>query len=435
MSATALGSSAPGSGDRDRPAILYGNQWGQSSGRVVGAGGLENTGHFESVRAGWDRLRSWDNDHRMWTDVLIAATLLLLCLGFLRQFAVDRPASAIIQLALIAPLVWRRRAPMTVFLVVAAVALVEWLTATLLPADIALLVALFTVAVHDRPSRSLAAAGILEVGVVMASVRWSLAGDPPRSTIFLSGMVVAALFVGITLRTWRAYLDSLVERANQLEYERDQQARLAAAAERSRIAREMHDVVAHNVSIMVTLADGARAVAKSDPDRARETMAEVSSTGRLALTDMRQLLGVLRTEGDGADRNPQPDLTSLPRLIEGVRGTGLRVHLEVRGDPFEIPPGVGLTVYRIVQESLTNVLKHADHPTSAHVGLDYRSPFVDLLVEDDGRSTHRHSDGHGLCGMAERAAIYGGQLVAGPGPSGGWLVTARIRADGVLPAP
>jgi signal transduction histidine kinase len=367
----------------------------------------------------------------MWTDVLIAATLLLFCFSVLRQFAVYRPASAIIQVALIVPLVWRRRAPMTVFLVVAAVAFTEWLTVTLLPADIALLVALFTVAVHDRPSRSLAATAILEVGVVMASVRWSLTGDPARSTIFLSGMVVAALFVGITLRTWRAYLDSLVERADQAELERDQQARLAAAAERSRIAREMHDVVAHNVSIMVTLADGARAVARSDPDRAQETMAEVSSTGRLALTDMRQLLGVLRTEGDGADRNPQPDLTRLPQLIEGVRSTGLDVHFDVQGDPFEIPPGVGLTVYRIAQESLTNVLKHADHPTSAEVHLAYRFPFVELSIEDDGRSTDRRSDGHGLCGMRERAAIYGGQLVAGPGLSGGWLVTARVRADGV----
>jgi signal transduction histidine kinase len=369
----------------------------------------------------------------MWTDILIAASLLLFCLGVLRQFAVEGPASVIIQVALVVPLVWRRRAPMTVFLIVAAVAFIEWLTATVLPADIALLVALFTVAVHDRPSRSLVAAGILEVGVVMASVRWSLAGDPPRSTIFLSGMVVAALFVGIALRTWRAYLDSLVERANQAEFERDQQALLAAAAERSRIAREMHDVVAHNVSIMVTLADGARAVARSNPERAQETMAEVSSTGRLALTDMRQLLGVLRTEGDGADRNPQPDLASLPQLIEGVRSTGLDVHLATQGDPFEIPPGVGLTVYRIVQESLTNVLKHADQPTSAEVGLTYRSPFVDLSIEDDGRSTNRRSDGHGLCGMRERAAIYGGELVAGPGLSGGWLVTARVRADGALP--
>ena len=119
--------------------------------------------------------------------------------------------------------------------------------------------------------------------------------------------------------------------------------------------------------------------------------------------------------------------------MKGVRSTGLDVHLDVQGDPFEIPPGVGLTVYRIVQESLTNVLKHADHPTSADVHLAYRYPHVDLSIEDDGTSTDRRSDGHGLCGMRERAAIYGGELVAGPGPNGGWLVTARVRADGVRP--
>jgi signal transduction histidine kinase len=393
---------------------------------------LENPIHFETVRVGWDRLRAWDHHHHWWTDVLVAGAVLLVSLGFFPQFTTDRPVDALFQTALVVPLVWRRRAPMTVFLIVAAVAFVQWLTAPPLPADITLLVALFTVAVYDRLSRSLAAAGIVEVGVVMASVRWSLAGDPPRSAVFLSGMVVAALFVGITLRMWRAYLDSLVERANQLEFERDQQARLAAAAERSRIAREMHDVVAHNVSIMVTLAEGARAVARSNPDRARETMAEVSSTGRLALTDMRQLLGVLRTdgEGDGGERAPQPDLTDLPTLVEGVGSTGLDVQLELRGRPFDIPPGVALTAYRIVQESLTNVLKHADHPSSVEVILAYRSPFVDLSIKDDGGSTDRRAEGHGLCGMRERAAIYGGELTAGPGPGGGWLVTARIRADG-----
>jgi signal transduction histidine kinase len=433
MSATALGASASGAGDFGHPPSVDSGRSGPGTAYRTDTADLENPTHFESVRMGWDRLRAWDLDHRLWTDVLVAGVVLLLSLGFFPQFTTDRPVDALFQTALVVPLVWRRRAPTTVFLIVAAVAFVQWLTAPPLPADISLLVALFTVAVHDRPSRSLAAAGILEVGVVMASVRWSLAGDPPRSAVFLSGMVVAALFVGITLRTWRAYLDSLVGRANQLEFERDQQARLAAAAERSRIAREMHDVVAHNVSIMVTLAEGARAVALSNPDRAQETMAEVSSTGRLALTDMRQLLGVLRTDSDERERAPQPDLRDLPALIEGVGGTGLDVHLEVRGHPFDIPPGVGLTVYRIVQESLTNVLKHADHPSSAEVVLVYRSPFVDLSVEDDGGPADRWSEGHGLCGMRERAAIYGGELMAGPGPRGGWLVTARIRADGSPP--
>jgi signal transduction histidine kinase len=398
------------------------------------------TWHLESLRAGWDRLRTWDRTHGMWSDVLVAAVVLLFCLAFPEGFGAHRPVDALLQLALVIPLVWRRRAPMAVFLIVAVVALTQWLVAVPAPGDVALLVALFTVAVHGAPTRALTAAGILEAGVVMASVRWAPAGDVARSIVFLSGMVVAALFAGVTLRTWRDHLDAVVERATRLEAERDQQAQLAAAAERSRIAREMHDVVAHNLSIMVTLADGAHAVALSNPARSCEAMAEVSATGRLALTDMRHLLGVLRADGTEAGRAPQPDLSGLPGLLDRVRGTGLEVELEERGKRFDVPPGVGLTVYRIIQESLTNVLKHAEDPSTARVELAFRSPYIDLSVRDDGRSPdgvpveHAMDEGHGLSGMRERAAVYGGELHAGPGGEGGWQVTSRIRVDGVAAA-
>jgi signal transduction histidine kinase len=401
--------------------------------------GMPAAGHFESIRASWDRFRVWDSAHRPWSDAALAAVLLVGCLLFPRSFGGDHAVNTVLQFALVLPLAWRRRAPSAVFAVIAAVALVQWVVAVPLPADLALLVALFTLAVHDTPARALAGAGILEVGVLMASLRWRPVGDTAlASVVFLSGMVAAALFVGLTLRTWRAYMDSLVERANRLELERDQRARLAAATERSRIAREMHDVVAHNVSSMVTLAEGARAATASDPLGAAEAMGEVSATGRLALADMRNLLGVLHTQGARTDRAPQPDLSALPTLIEGVRSTGLAVDLDARGVPFEVPPGVGLTLYRMAQESLTNVLKHGDHVSKAVVTLDFERPFIGLSVRDDGATGPVPGDGavgpaaggHGLRGMRERAAVCGGTLIAGPHPGGGWEVAARVRVDG-----
>jgi signal transduction histidine kinase len=331
--------------------------------------------------------------------------------------------------ALIVPLIWRRREPSLVFSVIAVVAFVQWLIAVPLPADVALLIALFTLAVHAAPSRALLGATVLMVGVIMASVRWVPAGDLTKSLVFLTGLVTAALFVGLALRTWRSYMDSLVERTKRLEFERDQQARLAAAAERSRIAREMHDVVAHNVSIMVTLADGALATADAHPGKAKEAMADVSATGRLALTDMRQLLGVLRTDNLVPEREPQPQLSGLPRLIQGVRATGLDIQFSEVGTPFNVPPGLELTIFRIVQESLTNILKHTQRASNAQVSLSFDRPFVDVCIRDDGRLVVTRPEGHGLSGMRERAALCGGTLAAGPQEGGGWEVMARLRAD------
>ncbi len=387
-------------------------------------------GHFESIRASWDRFRVWDADHRLWSDAALVAALLAGCLLFQPSEGGHGVLDAVLQVALVVPLLWRRRAPSLVFAMVVTVAFVQWLVATPLPADLALLIALFTLAVQDAPARALAGAGVLEVGVVMASFRWTPVGDTVfASIVFLSGMVAASLFVALTLRTWRAYMDALVERANRLELERDQRARLAAAAERSRLAREMHDVVAHNVSIMVTLAEGARAATMSDPAGAAEAMGEVSSTGRMALADMRNLLGVLRDRGEPTGRTPQPDLSGLPALIDGVRSTGIAVELEERGIPFGLPPGVELTVYRLVQESLTNVLKHADGASNVVITLEFDRPCLALRVRDDGAVAGPVSRGHGLRGMQERAAVCGGTLTAGPSPGGGWEVDARMRVE------
>jgi signal transduction histidine kinase len=384
--------------------------------------------HLDLVRTWWDRLRAWDDQHQLRSDAGIAALLLVLC-GVFPRFGVQRPEHAAFQAALILPLIWRRRAPTAVFCVIAMVAFVQWLVTDPLPADGALLVALFTLAVHESPRRALMGTAVMTAGVVMASVRWAPAGDVFKSFVFLTGLVVAALCTGIALRTWRSYMDAVVERTRQLESERDQQARLAATAERSRIAREMHDVVAHNVSIMVTLADGAQATADGHPAQAKEAMADVSATGRQALNDMRHLLGILRIDEEEIDRQPQPQLSGLPRLIEGVSATGLEVEFTEKGSNFELPAGVQLTIYRIVQESLTNILKHADAPSASRVTLTFDAPFVDVSVCNDGKVVDSRPEGHGIGGMRERAAISGGVLVAGPKRDGGWEVEARVRVD------
>jgi signal transduction histidine kinase len=385
--------------------------------------------HLEPLRTWWDRLRTWDDNHQLWSDAGVAALLLVICSVSPPRFGGHRLEHAAFQLALILPLIWRRRAPTVAFSVIAAVAFIQWLVTDPLPADVALLVALFTLAVHASPKRALLGAAVLMAGVIMASIRWAPAGDVIKSLVFLTGLVVAALFTGTALRTWRSYLDAVSARTRQLESERDQQAKLAAAAERSRIAREMHDVVAHNVSIMVTLADGALATADGHPDKAKEAMADVSATGRQALNDMRHLLGILRTDDVGFDLQPQPQLSGLPRLIQGVSATGLTVEFQERGTPFELPAGVQLTIYRIVQESLTNILKHADAPSCSRVTLTFDAPLVDVCVCNDGKLVDPTGEGHGIGGMRERAAVSGGALRAGPRPEGGWQVEARVRVD------
>ncbi len=299
----------------------------------------------------------------------------------------------------------------------------------------------------------------------MATVHWTPTGNDVKSWVFLTGLAFAALLAGVVVRALRSQLDWLAERAARLEIERDQQASLSAAAERARIAREMHDVVSHNIQVMVTLADAAAAAHTADPDRAADTMREVSSTGRQALTDMRRMLGVLREEPVARDSSPdsavagaraalapQPGLADLDALVERVRGTGLSVSVERAGRPFDVSGAAGLTVYRIVQEALTNALKHAEEPAVVEVQLDFEDPDISVHVRDDGRTkvtasggvadgTYRAganvsgaapinangSGGHGVAGMTERAAAFGGTLRAGPEAGGGWVVLATLR--------
>nr|WP_269809454.1 histidine kinase [Kineosporia rhizophila] len=220
----------------------------------------------------------------------------------------------------------------------------------------------------------------------------------------------------------------LEERARLLESEAEQQAQLAATAERARIAREMHDVVAHSLSVTISQADGGRYAAQHNPEAAITALETISATGRQALADMRALLGVLRDDST-QQLTPQPDTEAIKDLVDQVRGSGLTVTLEVLGEPVVLPAGPGLAAYRIVQESLTNVLKHAGPSAEARVRLMWLSEALEIRVEDDGRgaaATPATPGSQGLIGMRERATLYGGQLEAGPRQGGGFGVRAYL---------
>jgi signal transduction histidine kinase len=388
--------------------------------------------------------------HPLATDALLAAVLLALSTVWLAGAGFAEPQAAVVQTALVATVAVRRSWPTGVFLLACAIAFAQWLLGFPLLGDGALLICLYTVAAHESRIRAVLAAVLLEAGVVMAALKWDPAGTIPRSLLFLSGTVVAALFAGLAAASGSRYLAWMDERARRLAVERDQQAAIAAAGERTRIARELHDIVSHSLSVVITLADAAAVVSRSDPGR--EAMAEVSEAGRQALSDMRAMLGVLRTDDPPADLAPQPGIAQLNVLLERIRATGLAVRLDIEGTPFPLGAAAGLTAYRIVQEALTNTIRHA-RARQARVTIRYHAPDLELRVADDGggatpggfagsagpSSLGRGSPGpgdqpgqsgdrgHGIDGMRERAALHDGTVTAGPAPGGGWLVAATLR--------
>ena len=309
-------------------------------------------------------------------------------------------------------------------------ALAQWIVNVRLAADVTLLVYLYTVARWYPLRVGVLAAAVVEAGAVMAALRWNLTHFWLESVVFLSGLMLASLLLGVSVRHWRNSLSSLTERAEQLERERDQQARIAAAAERTRIAREMHDVVAHSLSVMVTLFEGAVLKQAAEPERAKRAMHQVSATGHQALDEMRRLLGVLRTEDIGEPRHPQPGLAQLDGLLDQVRATGLAAELAVTGTPVVMAPGAELTVYRIVQEALTNTLKHAAGPTRVSVAVACRADAVTVDVHDDG--ARRHVQPQARVGRpradrhegTSRGLRWRGERRSRPG--GGWRVHARL---------
>jgi signal transduction histidine kinase len=373
------------------------------------------------------RLMAWSAQRNWVVDALIVA--LIVGLGSLRAPDDLRDLTSwTFTLALALPLLWRRRQPEVVFSAIAGVALVQWAFDVVAFGDSALLVALYTIAA-TRPLRTtLIAAAALEVGIALAAVRWASGHDMVDAIVALTGLGTAAAVLGVNVRHRRAMLQSLEERAARAEAERDQQVLLAAAAERSRIAREMHDIVAHNLSVMIALADGATYAIDEKPGEAKVATRSASRVGREALTEMRRLLGVLREDRPADERAPQPGLAQLDALIEQVRAAGVPTTITVVGaPPGHVSTGLQLAAYRIVQEALTNALKHGENGTQATVGLRWTGALLHLEVSNTGAPVARFSDhGGGLRGMRERAAVYDGVVDAGPLPAGGWKVVAQL---------
>ncbi|ALU94547.1 MULTISPECIES: sensor histidine kinase [Streptomyces] len=336
----------------------------------------------------------------------------------------------------------RRRAPEKMLLLAILVGVVQ-LVFNVRPGvgNFAMLVITYTVAtVGERWASRLALIGSLSAAA-LSQLRWE--AEPGGSwaqvifvTVIMTVPFVLAWVLGDSLRTRRAYFDQLEERAARLEREREAQSKVAVAAERARIARELHDVVAHNVSVMVVQADGAAYVMDAAPDQAKQALETISGTGRQALAEMRRLLGVLRT-GDAPESGeyvPQPDVEQIEDLVAQVRQTGLEVDFKVEGTPRPLPSGVELTAYRVVQEALTNTRKHGGPDAGASVRLVYFDDGLGLLIEDDGRGAAHElyedggadGAGHGMIGMRERVGMVGGTLDAGPRPGGGFRISALL---------
>jgi signal transduction histidine kinase len=336
-----------------------------------------------------------------------------------------------------APVALRRYRPLAVLAITVSAGAVILIFTSQAQFPVGVLVALYTVASRcERPVSIRAAQWValpIAVGVLVST------GARPGRAIPELAVFAIAWVIGDNIRTRRAYLAELEARAERLEREREEKAERAVIEERTRIARELHDVIAHNVSVMVVQASAGDELFDTDPERARESLRSVAATGRAALTELRRLLGVIRAEeeaGGGPSYVPQPGIGYLDELVRQVQETGLAVELSVLGEPRELPEGVGLCAYRIVQEALTNTLKHAG-ASRADVSLRYVDDALELQVVDDGRGAEpvngdgdREAGGHGLIGMRERVALFGGELTARPrGAGSGYEVRARLPLE------
>jgi signal transduction histidine kinase len=333
-----------------------------------------------------------------------------------------------------------------------------------MPLDLAPPIALYTLAVRARsPWHSRLATGVLVIGAYVVNTLVELLptewppnpgkygfrrGSIPSAmsvavahTVFGSGLVLVAAFaLGEATRLRWAHVAVLEQRAADLKRERDQRSALAISAERAPITRELHDVVAHGLSVVVIQAQGAAAALRSHPDRAERALGEVITTGRSSLAEMRRLLGVVRRDPrEDPALAPQPGVGALPALVDQVRAAGTEVALRIDGEPAPLPPAVDLSAYRIVQEALTNVLKHAGAGACASVRIRFAPQAVEIEVTDDGTgppSDAASDEGNGLRGIAERAGILGGEWSAGARPEGGFALHARLPlADESASAP
>jgi signal transduction histidine kinase len=381
---------------------------------------------------------AWLKAHPVTADVLLAVAVTVAAIPGQWTTPPDsegmvfhRPDMGGVVLALLAsaPLLWRRARPLTVLLVIAlASSAYEILGyASVLP-PMGVLVGLYTVAAHCDRSRSRLGLAFVSVGlaVVLVSTDWEVTVGTVAGNVII---FVTVWLVGDNLQARRATVEALEERAERAEQTRAAEAERAVAEERTRIARDLHDVVAHSMSVMVVQATAARRVLDREPGQAAAALDAIESTGREAMTEMRRLLGVLRDDrGEPAALAPQPSIDGLSGLVGQFVEAGLPATLELAGPVQELPAGVALSAYRIVQEALTNALKHAGPATKVEVTVRYRDDDVEVEVLDDGRGVAPAGAdrGHGLLGMRERVDVCGGELRTGPRAGGGFAVRARL---------
>jgi len=331
------------------------------------------------------------------------------------------PGLAVAALAITIPLAWRRAAPLPA----AAATFVAFAVSGLFSEEpqtvfVALLLAAYSVGAHAprRPAR---------VGVALA-VAGVLANEP-GDVVVMGPVMVAAWYAGRLVRAREEDARRLRELAEALEHERAEQARLAVVEERTRIARELHDVVAHAMAVVVLEAGAERMHLPPGQESTDRALRSIEATGRSALAEMRRLVGLLRDDDRSPALAPRPSLANLEGFVAAVRDAGLPVAVTVEGEPYEVSPGLDMSAYRIVQEALTNVLRHAG-PAQASVRLTYDERFVEVEVLDDGRGGTPNGHGHGLTGMRERVGMFGGSLEAGPRDDGeGFAVRARLPVE------
>jgi signal transduction histidine kinase len=392
------------------------------------SGALRYRDRIETLTRSWRRLGEIN-------PLVVDGALALLLFALVETSADSLQRWAPLSVAIVAletlPLTFRRRAPATVLSVVATAELAHLVGGfhngffdTFAGA-----LALYSVAAHRPRKVSLIFLAVLPVALGVAFlVDWRNQGhvnlfDIPYNLLLL----VSAWLLGENVQARRAY-------ELQAERQRQEQARAALAEERTRIARELHDIVAHSVSVMVLQANAGERVAASKPEQAGEHFAAIQASGRQALSELRRLLGVLRgADGEEASREPQPGLSSIERLADQARQSGLETSVHVDGDPAALPEAMQLSAYRVIQEALTNTLRHAG-ASRAEIAVRCASRSLEVEVVDNGRppasADESGQTGHGLIGMRERVHLFGGELEAGPLPEGGFRVRANFPLDG-----
>jgi signal transduction histidine kinase len=399
------------------------------------------------------RILQWFSSHPIGTDILITLAFAVLALlnlyvNWATGSGLSSLLAVLLTLLVILPFAFRRRYPLGVLIFMAAAVIIfrEYNIPESPFINYALLLAFFNAGAYGQPRFRNWVRGItlgLVIGLLTYSIFFQQQGsDVPTQTILYQISVIllnvflfaAAWWIGEVFRTRNQRELELQERTYQLEKERDGNARRAVMDERVRIVRELHDVVAHHVSVMGIQAGAARRILKQQPEKANDVLSQIEASSRQAVAELQRLLGFLRAENQVDDISPQPSLKQLDVLFKQMRLTGLSISVKIEGKEIPLPPGVDLSAYRIVQEALTNTLKHAG-PVNADVTIRYLRDAVELEIKDNGpkgliSEANKESKGRGLIGMRERVSLHGGEFQAGNLPEGGFIIKAKLPLTG-----